>query len=122
MPTYLSPGVYVEEVAGGSRPIEGVGPSVAAFVGFAPTGPFNEPTLVTNWSQYVAAFGEFSDGYYLAQAAYGFFNNGGAAAYIGRVGGRAGEVSTQAGAGRSTGPGALPAGEPVDLGAFRVAA
>ena len=33
MPSYLSPGVYVEEVASGSRPIEGVGTSVAAFVG-----------------------------------------------------------------------------------------
>jgi hypothetical protein len=32
-PKYLSPGVYVEEVPGGSRPIEGVGTSTAAFVG-----------------------------------------------------------------------------------------
>ncbi len=78
MPTYLSPGVYIEEVASGSRPIEGVGTSVAAFVGLAPRGPLNEPTLVTNWSQYVAAFGEFTDGYYLAHSVYGFFNNGGA--------------------------------------------
>ena len=35
MPTYLSPGVYVEEVDSGSRPIEGVGTAVAAFVGLA---------------------------------------------------------------------------------------
>ena len=41
MPSYLSPGVYVEEVASGSRPIEGVGTAVAAFVGFAAKGPFN---------------------------------------------------------------------------------
>lgn len=86
MPSYLSPGVYVEEVASGSRPIEGVGTSVAAFVGLAPTGPLNEPTLVTNWTQYVAAFGEFTDGYYLAHSVYGFFNNGGSAAYVVRVG------------------------------------
>lgn len=89
MPSYLSPGVYVEEVASGSRPIEGVGTSVAAFVGLAPTGPLNEPTLVTNWTQYVAAFGDFSDGYYLAHSVYGFFNNGGSAAYVVRVGGSA---------------------------------
>ena len=38
MPTYLSPGVYVEEVPAGSRPIEGVGTSVAAFVGLADEG------------------------------------------------------------------------------------
>jgi hypothetical protein len=32
-PKYLSPGVYVEEVPSGSRPIEAVGTSIAAFVG-----------------------------------------------------------------------------------------
>ena len=50
---YLSPGVYVEEVEAGSRPIEGVGTAVAAFVGLAARGPTNTPTLVTNWSQFV---------------------------------------------------------------------
>ncbi len=39
MPTYLSPGVYVEEDQSGSRPIEGVGTAVAAFVEFAEKGP-----------------------------------------------------------------------------------
>ena len=39
MPQYLSPGVYVEEVDSGSRPIEGVGTAVAAFVGLAAAGP-----------------------------------------------------------------------------------
>ena len=39
MPNYLSPGVYVEEVEAGSRPIEGVGTAVAAFVGLAEKGP-----------------------------------------------------------------------------------
>jgi phage tail sheath protein FI len=33
--SYQSPGVYVEEVSTGPRPIEGVGTAVAAFVGFA---------------------------------------------------------------------------------------
>jgi phage tail sheath protein FI len=31
---YLSPGVYLEEIESGARPIEGVGTSIAAFVGF----------------------------------------------------------------------------------------
>ncbi len=39
MPTYLTPGVYVEEVSSGSRPIEGVATSVAAFIGVAERGP-----------------------------------------------------------------------------------
>ena len=87
MPTYLSPGVYVEEVEAGSRPIEGVGTSVAAFVGLAEDGPINEPVLITNWSQYTQTFGEFMDGSYLAHAVYGYFLNGGGTCYVVRVGG-----------------------------------
>lgn len=136
MPSYLSPGVYVEEVASGSRPIEGVGTSVAAFVGLAPDGPLNEPTLVTNWTQYVASFGEFTDGYFLAHSVYGFFNNGGSAAYVVRVGGAPGGVAGAPGEGTdATGaqrgrtavaggaaPAALTAGEPAALGTFKVSA
>lgn len=130
MPSYLSPGVYVEEVASGSRPIEGVGTSVAAFVGLAPSGPLNEPTLVTNWSQFVALFGEFTEGYYLAHSVYGFFNNGGTTAYVVRVGG---EADTAAGNGSTGGQpavagtaggttAALSPGEPKQLGTFTVQA
>ncbi|MFJ9061207.1 phage tail sheath family protein [Streptomyces sp. NPDC102409] len=134
MPSYLSPGVYVEEVASGSRPIEGVGTSVAAFVGLAPDGPLNEPTLVTNWTQYVASFGEFTDGYFLAHSVYGFFNNGGSAAYVVRVGGAPGGVTGEgtdpagaqrgrtAVAGGAAVPAALTAGEPAALGTFKVSA
>jgi phage tail sheath protein FI len=43
MPQYLSPGVYVEEVDSGSRPIEGVGTAVAAFVGARYAGPVQHP-------------------------------------------------------------------------------
>ncbi|HKF75333.1 MAG TPA: phage tail sheath family protein [Candidatus Dormibacteraeota bacterium] len=84
---YLSPGVYVEEVEAGSRPIEGVGTAVAAFVGLAARGPFNQPTLITNWSQFVQAFGDFGDHTYLAHAVYGYFQNGGGACYVVRIGG-----------------------------------
>ena len=86
MPNYLSPGVYVEEVEAGSRPIEGVGTAVAAFVGLAARGPANTPTLVTNWNQFTSTFGEFIEGSYLAHAVYGYFLNGGGAAYVVRVG------------------------------------
>ncbi|WP_330283752.1 phage tail sheath subtilisin-like domain-containing protein [Streptomyces sp. NBC_00588] len=126
MPSYLSPGVYVEEVASGSRPIEGVGTSVAAFVGLAPTGPLNEPTLVTNWTQYVASFGEFTDGYYLAHSVYGFFQNGGTAAYVVRVGGSSEDAaaggSAPAAVTGSAAKRALPAAEPAHLGMFTVTA
>lgn len=86
MPQYLSPGVYVEELEAGSRPIEGVGTAVAAFVGLADDGPFHTPTLVTNWTQFTTVFGGPREGAYLAHSVYGYFNNGGGSAYIVRVG------------------------------------
>lgn len=86
MPTYLTPGVYVEEVDSGSRPIEGVATAVAAFVGFAQQGPINEPTLVTNWTQFVTVFGDFMEDSYLAHSVYGYFMNGGGVAYVVRIG------------------------------------
>ncbi|NGO84884.1 phage tail sheath family protein [Streptomyces sp. 196(2019)] len=117
MPSYLTPGVYVEEVQSGARPIEGVGTAVAAFVGFAETGPFHQPTLVTNWDQYVQAFGTFTADTYLTHAVYGFFANGGGAAYIVRIGGPA------EGPSGSTGQGAAaPAPAAVALGGFLVSA
>jgi hypothetical protein len=78
--------VYVEEVDSGSRPIEGVGTAVAAFVGFAESGPFNQPTLVSNWTQFSGAFGGFVDGACLARSVYAYFQNGGGNAYIVRIG------------------------------------
>ena len=77
MPTYQSPGVYVEEVAAGARPLAGVGTAVAAFVGIAESGPFNRPTLVSNWTQFTTTFGGFIGGSYLARSVYGYFMNGG---------------------------------------------
>ena len=42
MPVYLTPGVYVEEIPAQSKPIEGVGTAVAAFVGLAPGGSIQQ--------------------------------------------------------------------------------
>jgi phage tail sheath protein FI len=85
MPQYLAPGVYIEELPSGSRPIEGVGTAVAAFVGLASRGPANTPTEVTNWTRFTTTFGGFADGYCLPHAVYGFFQNGGGRCYIVRV-------------------------------------
>src|SRR5262249_31629332 len=106
MPSYLSPGVYVEEVQSGSRPIEGVGTAVAAFVGFAEKGPFHTPTLVTNWSQYVQTYGDMVEGTYLAHAVYGYLANGGGNPY--GVGGGGPPPSPP----RQAGPKARPARGP----------
>ncbi|MEV6718003.1 phage tail sheath subtilisin-like domain-containing protein [Lentzea sp. NPDC051208] len=87
MPSYLSPGVYVEEVSSGNKPIEGVSTAVCAFVGLAAKGPFHEPVLVTNWTQFTQTFGDFIEGSYLAHSVYGYFLNGGGSAYVVRIGG-----------------------------------
>ncbi|MER5705094.1 phage tail sheath subtilisin-like domain-containing protein [Micromonospora sp. NPDC002296] len=118
MPTYLSPGVYVEEVQSGSRPIEGVGTAVTAFLGFAEKGPFHTPTLVTNWSQYVQLFGGMVEGVHLAHAVYGYFANGGGVCYVVRIG----DPSAGRKSGGRDAQKSLPAGEPSALGTFRVAA
>src|SRR3954470_17939224 len=80
--SYLSPGVYIEEVDRGSKPIEAVGTSTAAFIGESQVGPTNEAVLITNWAQYTRTFGDFSHSTHLAHAVYGFFNNGGTKAFV----------------------------------------
>jgi len=94
MPEYLSPGVYIQEVDSGTRPIEGVGTACAAFIGMAPNGPANTPQLITNWTQYVETFGSLDDGgkrsphmagSYLSHSVYGYFLNGGGRCYVTRV-------------------------------------
>lgn len=106
-PEYLSPGVYVEEKPGGAKPIEGVGTSVAGFVGFAEKGPVNYPTFIANWGQFVQTFGEFIPGGYLAHAVYGYFNNGGGRCYVTRLPGPDG-AEGEAAAPKATA--ALPSG------------
>src|SRR4051812_20270105 len=86
MPTYLSPGVYVEEVESGARPLEGVGTAVAAFVGLAERGPYNQPTLISSWTAFSDAFGDFVPGSYLARSVFGYFMNGGGNCYVVRIG------------------------------------
>lgn len=83
--TYLSPGVYVEEVSGGVKPIAGVGTSTGAFVGIAEKGVIGKAVLVTNWSQFVKEFGGFIPNGYLAYAVYGFFAEGGTSCYVVRA-------------------------------------
>lgn len=85
MPSYLSPGVYVEEVSSGTKPIAGVGTSVGGFVGITVKGTPNQAVLATNWTQFVREFGDFRSDAYLAYAVYGFFAEGGSSCYVVRV-------------------------------------
>lgn len=82
MPNYQTPGVYVEEVESGSKPIEMGATNIVGFLGIAEKGPVNESTLVTNWTQYSKLFGGLHAGGWLAHGVYLFFMNGGTKCYI----------------------------------------
>ncbi len=96
MPSYLHPGVYIEEVPSGSRPIEAAGTSTALFIGYADRGPLAEPELISSWSRYEELFGGLLDpddpdvdfdAHAMGHGVYAFFQNGGAKAYIVRLAG-----------------------------------
>ncbi|MBL7001098.1 MAG: hypothetical protein ISR73_14625, partial [Gammaproteobacteria bacterium] len=88
MPSYLHPGVYIEEIPSGSKPIEGVATSICAFVGFANRGPVGEPTLIGNFDGYVKNFGPIVDkDDAMGLAVQAFYLNGGGSAYICRLAG-----------------------------------
>ncbi|MEJ2164286.1 MAG: phage tail sheath subtilisin-like domain-containing protein [Desulfobacterales bacterium] len=89
MATYLTPGIYMEEISAGTKPIAMVGTSTAAFVGVAPAARkhLDEPVAVSNWSQFTREFvEEDSPSTDLARAVFGFFNNGGSRCYVLNVG------------------------------------
>lgn len=93
---YFAPGVYIEEIDRGSRPIEGVQTNIAGFVGFTEAvrggAELFKPMLVTSWSQYLAYFSkQGSDGFtdfnaYLPFAVNGWFLNGGGRCWIMSIG------------------------------------
>src|SRR5256885_3245590 len=95
MPEYLAPGVYVEEVDTGSKPIEGVSTSTAGIIGVTERGPVNVPILITSFGEFTRWFGErlniadYSNGAqshcYLPHAVEGFFTNGGKRLFVTRV-------------------------------------
>lgn len=83
MPNYTAPGVYIEEVSTGPRPIEAVGTSVAGFIGQAPWsgGAIDQMVWCDNWSQFRRAFAPEDEAGLqstpLSHAVFGFFLNGG---------------------------------------------
>jgi hypothetical protein len=89
---YFAPGVYVEEVDRGSRPIEGISMSVAGFVGLTEDirggAQRLQPMLVSNWNQYLDYFARpgsngFTDFHaYLPFAVRGWFENGGGRCWV----------------------------------------
>ncbi|MCA9963117.1 MAG: phage tail sheath family protein [Anaerolineales bacterium] len=97
--TFMTPGVYVQEVDKGTKPIEAVGASIAAFIGMTKeastkkidpeTGALvpdqdilKKPQLITSWTQFEQTYGGLSADIYMPDAVYGYFNNGGGPCYI----------------------------------------
>ena len=121
MPQYFTPGVYVEEVPSAIKPIAGVGTSTAGFIGAVAddvqmplipgrTGlkadgktvepadhhtvaPAGVPQLVDGWERFKTLFGDGvkPGNRTLAQAVYGFFNNGGGRCWVTRLAPGSGE-------------------------------
>ena len=79
------PGVYVEEIPGGARPIEVASTSTAAFVGVTEMGPTDKALRLSSWDEYTTRYGGFINDSYLAESVFQFFNNGGRQCYIARV-------------------------------------
>jgi phage tail sheath protein FI len=75
------PGVFVEEIPGGARPITGVATSISAFVGHTVTGPAG-PLDCFSHADFLRAFGGRAPGYPLSDAVEDFFRNGGRHAVV----------------------------------------
>jgi uncharacterized protein len=91
MPEYLAPGVYVEEIDTGSKPIEGVSTSTAGIVGVTERGPVGVPMLTTSYGEFERIFGgllaqeDFGAHRFVPFAVDGFFTNGGKRLFVVRV-------------------------------------
>ena len=97
--SYLTPGIYIQEIPSGNPPIEAVGTSTPAFLGVAPlaSARVDEALAIDSWSQFQKYYIFGEDKYAaaiasgappgvsttpLAQAVKGFFDNGGSRCYV----------------------------------------
>ncbi|RZS63443.1 phage tail sheath protein FI [Agromyces ramosus] len=106
MPSYLTPGVYLEEFAVGppratfrrtppepqfdARSVWEAEHGTSAFLGWASRGPEQQPTRITGWKEFGEVFGPEVEGGFMAQSVKGFFENGGRSAFVVRLPGRPG--------------------------------
>lgn len=88
MPAIGYPGVYVEETSAGTRAIEGVPTSIAAFIGFTAKGVLNRAVTIASVGDFVARFGAATPEAVLPLAVADFFANGGRTAIVVRCAGR----------------------------------
>ncbi|TFW30159.1 phage tail sheath family protein [Duganella callida] len=79
------PGVYVEEIAHGLRPIEGAPTAITAFVGRALRGPEGQAVDIFSFADYERQFGGLWLDSAMSYAVRDFFANGGGHAVIVRL-------------------------------------
>ena len=97
---YRTPGVYVEELSTGAKPIQAVGTSTAGFAGSAPNADahVHEAVPILNWLHFRRVFVDDADGAPLGPttdltlAVAGFFQNGGRLCFVVNVGAAAASV------------------------------
>lgn len=112
MPVYLTPGVYIEEIPSGARPIESAATSVAAFVGPAVRGPAGAASRIGTLSDYKSLYGDIaSEADDMGLAVQAFYLNGGKTAYICRLAGAGSTAASASVVGQGTG--GVPTAEPV---------
>ena len=83
LPTY--PGVYVEELESGVRPINAVATSVAAFIGYTARGLDHRPQRLLSFADFERAFGGLAADSLVSYGVSHFFTNGGTTAWVVRV-------------------------------------
>jgi phage tail sheath protein FI len=96
------PGVYIQEIPSGVRPIVGVATSITAFVGRARRGPVGEPVRIGNFGGYTRRFGGLWLDSPMSFAVRQFFQNGGSDAIILRLENGAAASTADLGAGAET--------------------
>jgi len=109
MPQYYSPGVYIQEVSTGARPIQPVGTSTAGFLGVAPDSEAskNQAVALSNFTDFQKNFLPKNlapdakiPSNQLASAVWGFFENGGSRCYVVNVGNEGGKPAPIVGSAR----------------------
>ncbi len=86
MPSTLNaPGIYIEELPSGVRPIVGVSTSDTAFVDWFPRGPVGVPTRVTSFDEFTRRFGGLHTQSLASYAILQYFQHGGAVAWVVRT-------------------------------------
>lgn len=79
------PGVYIEEIPSGVRPINGVATSITAFIGRALRGPTDKAVTINNFGDFERVFGGLWLSSRLGFAVRDFYLNGGRQAIVVRL-------------------------------------